>query len=69
MGLTNITQWVILIIVGHGGVNVVNEEEIKAPAWVIDTIHHGVNYSSTAVKLIKRIKSDICELELSLLIH
>lgn len=35
---------------------VMNGHEIKAPAWIIGSIHHGVNHSSAEVKLLKRAK-------------
>ena len=37
---------------------VMNGEEIKAPAWVIGSTHHGVSHSSTEVKLLKRAPKD-----------
>ena len=37
---------------------VINGHEIKAPAWVIGSIHHGVNHSSTKVKLLKKASED-----------
>ena len=33
---------------------VMNGKEIKAPAWVIGSIHHGINHASRKVKLIKK---------------
>lgn len=35
---------------------VMNGKEIKAPAWVIGSIHHGINHSSREVKLLIRPK-------------
>lgn len=40
---------------------VMNGHEIKAPAWVIGSVHKGVNHSSTEVKLIERAKEDVYE--------
>lgn len=37
---------------------VMNGNEIKAPAWVIGSVHHGISHSSTEVKLIKRAQSE-----------
>lgn len=33
---------------------VINGHEIKSPAWIIGSIKHGVNHSSTEVKLLKK---------------
>lgn len=46
---------------------VMNGHEIKAPAWVIGSVHKGVNHSSTEVKLIERAKEDVYE-QLSLVV-
>lgn len=46
---------------------VINGHEIIAPAWVIGSIHHGVNHSSTEVKLLEKAKEDTYE-QLSLVI-
>lgn len=46
---------------------VMNGNEIKAPAWVIGSIHHRVAHSSTEVKLLKKAKEDTFE-QLSLVI-
>lgn len=46
---------------------VMNGKEIKAPAWVIGSIHHGVNHSSTEVKLLNKAKGETYE-QLSLVI-
>lgn len=46
---------------------VMNGEEIKAPAWVIGSTHHGVNHSSIEVRLLKKVKKDAYE-QLSLII-
>lgn len=40
---------------------VMNGQEIVAPAWVIGSIHHGVNHSSTEVKLLQKAKTDTYE--------
>ena len=40
---------------------VMNGNEIVAPAWVIGSIHHGVNHSSTEVKLLQKAKTDTYE--------
>lgn len=37
---------------------VMNGDEIKAPAWVIGSTHHGINHSSTKVRLLKKAKED-----------
>lgn len=37
---------------------VMNGKEIKAPAWVIGSIHHGVDHSSAEVKLLKKAEND-----------
>ena len=42
-----------------------NGKEIKAPAWVIGSIHHGVNHSSTEVKLLKKAKENVMYKQLS----
>lgn len=44
---------------------VMNGKEIKAPAWVIGSIHHGVNHSSTEVKLLKNAKENVMYKQLS----
>lgn len=46
---------------------VMNGNEIKAPAWVIGSIHRGVGHSSTEVKLLKKAKEDAYE-QLSLIV-
>ena len=38
-----------------------NGHEIVAPAWVIGSIHRGVNHSSTEVKLLQKTKKDTHE--------
>lgn len=38
-----------------------NGHEIKAPAWIIGSIKHGVNHSSTEVKLLERAPSESYE--------
>lgn len=40
---------------------VMNGNEIKAPAWIVGSIHHGVSHSSTEVKLLKKLKKDTFE--------
>ena len=40
---------------------VMNGKEIKAPAWIIGSIHHGVNHSSTEVKLLEKAKKEVYE--------
>lgn len=40
---------------------VMNGKEIKAPAWIIGSIHHGINHSSAEVKLLKRAKENVYE--------
>lgn len=35
---------------------VMNGKEIKAPAWVIGSIHKGVNHSCTEVKLLEKVR-------------
>lgn len=40
---------------------VLNGKELKAPAWVIGSIHHGVNHSSTEVKLLEKAKVTVYE--------
>lgn len=37
---------------------IMNGHEIKAPAWVIGSIHHGVNHSSAEVKLLEKAKKE-----------
>ncbi len=46
---------------------VMNGHEIKAPAWVIGSIHRGVDHSSKKVKLLKKAKKEDYE-QLSLII-
>lgn len=40
---------------------VMNGHEIKSPAWVIGSIHRGIDHSSTEVKLLKRAGKEVCE--------
>ena len=40
---------------------VMNGKEIKAPAWVIGSIHHGVSHSSTEVKMLKKAEKEVYE--------
>jgi len=40
---------------------VMNGKEIKAPAWVIGSIKHGVSHNSTEVKLLERAKREVYE--------
>ncbi len=40
---------------------VMNGKEIKAPAWVIGSIKHGVRHNSTEVKLLERAKREVYE--------
>ena len=46
---------------------VMNGKEITDPAWVIGSIHHGINHSSTEVKLLTKAKKNTFE-QLSLVI-
>ena len=46
---------------------VMNGKEIKAPAWVIGSVHYGVNHSSAEVKLLEKAKEIVYE-QLSLTI-
>ena len=40
---------------------VMNGKKIKAPAWVIGSIKHGVRHSSTEVKLLEKAKKEVYE--------